>query len=142
MARVLVIEDEPDVLMLCRVNLEHAGHEVLEAPDAELGLVLARERRPDVIVLDLMLPRRDGYDVLRELGSDEDLKEVPVLVLTARVRWEDQVRGWQAGASEYLTKPFSPVVLTESLERVHAMTPKDRQVRRAEALSALLDQRP
>ena len=141
MARVLVIDDEPDVLLLCRVNLEHAGHEVLEAPDAERGLELAREQRPDIIVLDLMLPRRDGYDVLRELESDEHMKEVPVLVLTAKARWEDQVRGWQAGACEYITKPFSPVALTEVLERVRAMSPEDRQARRAEALRDLLGDR-
>ncbi|HEV8565438.1 MAG TPA: response regulator [Actinomycetota bacterium] len=141
MARVLVIDDEPDVLLLCRVNLEHAGHEVLEALDAERGLELAFSQNPDVIVLDLMLPLRDGFDVLRELDAADQLKSVPVLVLSARARWEDRVRGWQAGASEYLTKPFSPIALTEVLERVNAMSPVDRQEHRAEALRTLLHER-
>ena len=69
MARVLVIDDEPDVLMLCRVNLEHAGHEVLMAETGEVGMELARTEHPDVIVLDLMMPMMDGFDVLQELRS-------------------------------------------------------------------------
>jgi two-component system alkaline phosphatase synthesis response regulator PhoP len=141
MARVLVIDDEPDVLLLCRVNLEHAGHEVLEALDAERGLELAFSQKPDVIILDLMLPRRDGFEVLREIEETDDLRTIPVLVLTARARWEDRVRGWQAGASEYVTKPFSPIALTEVLEQVNAMSPEDRQEHRAEALRTLLLER-
>jgi len=141
MARVLVIDDEPDVLLLCRVNLEHSGHEVLEALDAERGLELAFSQKPDIIVLDLMLPRRDGFEVLRELDAADRLMTMPVLVLSARARWEDRVRGWQAGASEYLTKPFSPIALTEMLERVNAMSPEDRQEHRAEALRTLLLER-
>jgi two-component system alkaline phosphatase synthesis response regulator PhoP len=141
MARVLVIDDEPDVLLLCRVNLEHAGHEVLEALDAERGLELAFSHQPDVIILDLMLPRRDGFDVLRELDAADRLMTMPVLVLSARARWEDRVRGWQAGASEYMTKPFSPIALTELLEQVNEMSPEDRQEHRAEALRTLLLER-
>ena len=141
MARVLVIDDEPDVLLLCRVNLEHAGHEVLEALDAERGLELAFSKEPDVIVLDLMLPRKDGYEVLRELDAADRLMTMPVLVLSARARWEDRVRGWQAGASEYVTKPFSPVTLTEVLERVSSMSHEDRQQHRADALRVLLLER-
>lgn len=141
MARVLVIDDEPDVLLLCRVNLEHAGHEVLVAPDADSGLELAFSHKPDVIILDLMLPRRDGFEVLRELEATDNLMTMPVVVLSARSRWEDRVRGWQAGASEYLTKPFSPITLTEMLERVSAMSPEDRQEHRSEALRTLLLER-
>jgi two-component system alkaline phosphatase synthesis response regulator PhoP len=141
MARILVVDDEPDVLLLCRVNLEHAGHEVLEALDADRGIELAHSHKPDIIILDLMLPRRDGFDVLRELEAPDGMPAVPVLVLSARSRWEDRVRGWQAGASEYVTKPFSPVVLTEMLERVSAMSPEDRHEHRAEALRTLLLER-
>jgi DNA-binding response OmpR family regulator len=141
MARVLIIDDEPDVLLLCRVNLEHAGHEVLEASDAEHGLELAHAERPDVIVLDLMLPRRDGFDVLRELEEAEDLSRVPVLILSAKARWEDRVRGWQAGASGYVTKPFSPVALTETLEQLNEMSVEDRLAHRTEALRTLLHER-
>src|SRR2546427_10297653 len=104
MARVLVIDDDPDVLLLCRVNLAHAGHEVFMALDAERGLEIVRDKQPDIIVLDLMMPNRDGFDVMKELTADGVMQDVPVLVLTAKIRWEDQVRGWQAGATEYLTK--------------------------------------
>ncbi|HEY7401695.1 MAG TPA: response regulator [Actinomycetota bacterium] len=141
MARVLVIDDEPDVLLLCRVNLEHAGHEVFEALDAERGLQLAHAEKPDAIVLDLMLPRRDGFDVLRELEAAQDLCAVPVLILSAKAKWEDRVRGWQAGASEYVTKPFSPAALTEMLESLTLMSVEDRQAHRTEALRTLLHER-
>jgi DNA-binding response OmpR family regulator len=83
-ARVLIIDDEPDVLLLCRVNLEHAGHEVLVAIDGEQGLELARHQRPDVIVLDLMLPTMDGFEVLVDLATAEETRRVPVLVLSAK----------------------------------------------------------
>ena len=140
MARVLVIDDEPDVLLLCRVNLEHAGHQVLEAPDGEIGLELARNERPDIIVLDVMLPRRDGLDVLADLISEH--AEMPVLLLTAKTQWEDQIRGWRAGAADYITKPFSPANLTEAVERVLAEEPEARVGRRADALRKLIGETP
>jgi len=141
MARVLVIDDDPDVLLLCRVNLAHAGHEVLLALDAERGLEIVRDEQPEVIVLDLMLPRRDGFDVMEELTADGTMREVPVLLLTARAGWEDRVRGLQAGATEYLTKPFAPSTLTEALQRAHGMSPDERQASREDALRELLAER-
>ena len=141
MARVLVIDDDPDVLLLCRVNLAHAGHEVLMALDAERGLEIVRTEQPDVIVLDIMLPRRDGFDVMEELTADGTMQEVPVLLLTARAGWEDRVRGLQAGATEYLTKPFAPAALTDALLRAHTMSAEERQASRAAALRDLLNER-
>lgn len=126
MARVLVIDDEPDVLMLCRVNLERAGHEVLEAPDGELGLALARSGNPDLIVLDVMLPRMDGFEVLENLGSTDETKGVPVVMLSAKAQVEDQLRGWNGGASGYVTKPFSPADLMQTLADVHGMSQAER----------------
>ncbi len=140
MARVLVIDDELDVLLLCRVNLEHAGHDVLEAHDGELGLELARTERPDAIVLDVMLPRRDGFDVLADLVSEHP--DTPVLLLTAKTLWEDQIRGWRAGAADYITKPFSPANLTEAVERALTEVPESRARRTAEALRKLLGDYP
>jgi two-component system alkaline phosphatase synthesis response regulator PhoP len=138
MARVLVIDDDPDVLLLCRVNLAHAGHEVLMALDAEHGLEIVRTEQPDVIVLDLMLPRLDGFDVMEALTEEGVMETVPVLLLTARTGWEDRVRGLQAGATEYVTKPFAPAALTEALQRAHAMSTAERQATRAAALRDLL----
>jgi DNA-binding response OmpR family regulator len=136
-ARVLVIDDEPDVLLLCRVILEHAGHEVLMAASGTEGMELARNERPDVIVLDLMMPQMDGYDVLQQLSVDDDTRSVPVLILTARTRAEDQLRGWRAGAAGYLTKPFAPVSLTANVDRLEHMTSAQRESDRADALRTL-----
>ena len=139
MARVLVIDDEPDVLLLCRVNLQHAGHDVLEAPDGERGLAQAMDERPDAIVLDLMLPALDGYGVLAALREDERTRDIPVLVLTAKAQREDRVRCWEEGASEYMTKPFSPSALSSTLSQLIEMSVEQRDERRSEALRKLRD---
>ena len=139
MVRVLVIDDEPDVLLLCRVNLGHAGFEVLEAQDGEHGIADAVAERPDVIVLDLMLPRMDGFDVLRTLREDERTRRTPVLVLSAKAQREDRRRCLEMGADIFLTKPFSPEVLGESLSRLMELDDEGRDGQRAEALARLED---
>jgi DNA-binding response OmpR family regulator len=142
MSRVLVIDDEPDVLLLCRVNLQHAGHEVLEAPDGERGLAVALDETPDAVVLDLMLPGLDGYGVLTALREHTETRDIPVLVLTAKAQREDRVRCWEQGASEYMTKPFSPAALSSALEQLMEMSPEEREARRADVLRRLLDESP
>ncbi len=137
MARVLVIDDEPDVLMLCRVNLEHAGHEMEEAPDGESGLAMAKRTPPDIIVLDLMLPAMDGYDVLEALMEDEATRDVPVLVLTAKAQIEDRARSWRGGAAEFITKPFSPDLLLDALERLARETVDQRERHREKVIREL-----
>ena len=137
MTRVLVIDDEPDVLLLCRVNLEHAGHEVLEAHGGRDGLALARERHPDVVVLDLMMPAMNGYEVLAALREDDVTRDVPVVVLTAKVHREDRIRSWTDGAADFVAKPFVPQRLLEALDRVTAMNADERAERRAQALRDL-----
>lgn len=140
MTRVLVIDDESDVLLLCRVNLEHAGHEVLQAQEGPQGLIMAREEQPDVVVLDLMLPAMDGYEVLAALREDEATRELPVVVLTAKAQIEDRIRCWEDGAAEFLTKPFPPEVLVDTLERVVGMSADERAERRAEMLAELREE--
>jgi DNA-binding response OmpR family regulator len=135
--RVLVVDDEPDVLLLCRVNFEFAGHEVLEADDAEAAITMATSEQPDLIVLDVMLPNRDGLSVLRQLNDQPETKQVPVVLLTAKTQEHDRLDGYEAGAAEYITKPFSPISLTEAIEAVHSMTPAERQRRRDVALRQL-----
>lgn len=142
MARVLVIDDEPDVLLLCRVNLQHAGHHVLEASDGERGVAIAVAETPDAIVLDLMLPAMDGYEVLAALQADDRTRAIPVLVLTAKAQREDRVRCWEEGASEYMTKPFSPAVLSSTLEQLLALSPEDRSERREAMLRKFRDESP
>lgn len=141
--RILVIDDEPDVLLLCRVNLQFDGHEVIEASDGDTGFKKAVTERPDLIVLDVMMPQRDGFSVLKELREVDETRDIPVILLTARAQEDDQVRGWLAGAAEYVTKPFSPMDLTESVRSVLAMTPEERAARRSERLRrfTILDQR-
>jgi CheY-like chemotaxis protein len=108
MDRVLVIDDEPDVLLLCRLNLQQHGRELLEASEGSRALELARERHPDVIVLDLMLPGMNGFDVLETLKRDASTSDIPVVVLTAKSLRADRERSQELGASGFLTKPFLP----------------------------------
>ena len=135
--RELVIDDERDVLLLCKLNLEHAGHEVLGALEAAEGLALAREARPDVVVLDLMLPAMDGYQVLAALREDAATRDLPVVILTAKAQMKDRMRCWEDGASDFVTKPFPPEQLLDSLDRVMAMTPNDRAELRESTLREL-----
>jgi CheY-like chemotaxis protein len=122
MGRVLVVDDEPDVLLLCRLNLQQRGHELLEAADGSTALALARDRHPDVIVLDLMLPGISGYDVLEALQRDEVTTDIPVLVLTAKSLRADRERSHGLGASAFLTKPFLPNELCEMVDSLAAPT--------------------
>ena len=118
MSRVLVVDDEPDVLLLCRLNLEQRGHEVLEAADGKIALELARECEPDIVILDLMLPGIDGYEVLEALRAAPETAGVRVLVLTAKSLRADRERSHDLGASAFLTKPFLPDDLVATVDRV------------------------
>ena len=120
MARVLVVDDEPDVLLLCRLNLEQRGHQVLEAPNGDEALDLAREGGLDLVVLDLMLPGIDGYQVLQALRADDRTSGIPVLVLTAKSLQADRERSRQLGAAAFLTKPFLPDELCDMVDEVLA----------------------
>jgi CheY-like chemotaxis protein len=120
MARVLVIDDEPDVRWLIRMSLERAGHEVIAAEDGLRGIALAQKQRPEIIVLDLMMPVMDGYAVLAELAKDPRTAGVPVVVLSARAIPDEAERATSAGARRFLEKPFDPDTLTEELDALLA----------------------
>ena len=105
---ILLVEDEPDILDMVRYNLERAGFKILAAEDGEEGLLLAKSDRPDLIILDLMLPGMDGLDVCKALRRDEQTQHIPVLMLTARRNEVDRVLGLELGADDYVVKPFSP----------------------------------
>ncbi len=109
--RVLVIDDEAPIRLLCRVNLEAADMTVLEAENGPAGLAAARSERPDVILLDVMMPGMDGWQVLEQLLADERTRDVPIVFLTARAELRDQARGLELGGVDYITKPFNPVEL-------------------------------
>jgi DNA-binding response OmpR family regulator len=116
MTRVLIIDDEAPIRLLCRVNLEAEGMEVIEAPDGDSGIEKARHERPDVILLDVMMPRLDGWDVAEMLVRDEFTKEIPIIFLTARAEVRDRARGLDIGGIEYITKPFNPLELAPLIE--------------------------
>ncbi len=115
MARVLVIDDEPDVRWLLRLSLERLGHDVLLADDGLRGVAVAQRQRPDIIVVDLMMPVMDGHGVLEALAKDERTAHVPVVVLTAKALPEEEERAMAAGAARFLLKPFDPDELAAEL---------------------------
>lgn len=115
---VLVIEDETDIAELVTFNLERAGLRVLKSDDGEAGLQLAYRERPDLIVLDLMLPTLNGIGVLKGLKRDARTLTTPVILLTARAQTEDRIQGLTMGADDYVTKPFSPKELVLRVQAV------------------------
>ena len=135
--KVLVVDDEADVLLLCRVNLEFEGYEVLEASDGEEAMRKVVSERPDVVLLDVMMPRMDGWQVLAALKADPQTAEIPVVMLTAKVQDQDQIRGWSGGAADYITKPFSPLSLSQVLENVLKNDPEEEERRRRMILEKL-----
>ncbi len=127
--KVLVVDDEDAIRELCRVNLELQDYEVREAADGVAALDVARRWRPDVIFLDLMMPRMDGWETLRHLKEDDTTASIPVVILTAKGSEEDQMKGWAEGVLEYVVKPFNPAALTDMAER--AVAPRDQAAEQA-----------
>jgi two-component system alkaline phosphatase synthesis response regulator PhoP len=119
---VLVIDDEAPIRLLCRVNLEAEGMAVLEAADGPAGLDIARSERPDIVLLDVMMPGLDGWRVAAQLLDDERPRTIPIIFLTARAEFRDRARGLDIGGIDYVTKPFNPLDLAplvrELLERI------------------------
>ncbi|WP_142850047.1 response regulator [Telmatospirillum sp. J64-1] len=130
---ILLAEDEAALAGMLRYNLEAEGYEVAEAGDGETALKLASERRPDLCILDWMLPALSGVEVCRQLRRRDELREVPVLMLTARDEESDKVHAFTLGADDYMTKPFS---LRELAARVHGLLRRSRVGRRRETLMA------
>jgi two-component system alkaline phosphatase synthesis response regulator PhoP len=117
-ARILVVEDELDLQDLLRYNLEREGYSVASATRGEEALKAIRQERPDMVLLDLMLPGMDGLEVCRSLRSDAAMKDLPIVMLTAKGEEADVVAGLELGADDYITKPFSPRVLIARLKAV------------------------
>jgi DNA-binding response OmpR family regulator len=112
---VLVVDDEPAIRLVCKLNLRTAGFKTIEAPDGETALELARSEQPDLILLDIMLPKSDGFTVAQELIAGEETREIPIVFITARSDAQDQLRGYDAGGVALVRKPFDPVLLPETV---------------------------
>ena len=115
---ILVADDDPDILELVAYRLERAGYEVATAADGEEALRLATELEPSLAVLDVMMPKLTGYDVTRRIRAGEATGRIPVILLTARVQEADVARGFEAGADDYLKKPFSPQELRARVQAI------------------------
>ncbi|RZT59711.1 response regulator receiver domain-containing protein [Microcella alkaliphila] len=118
MARILIVEDEPDVLLLLENRVKGAGHDVVSATNGEEGLTLFATEKPDLVVLDWMMPRRDGIEVCEEIRASDPDHRTKILMLTARSQQSDVDRAMQAGADDYIVKPFSS---RDLIERITAL---------------------
>lgn len=116
--KILVVDDERHIVRLVEVNLARAGYEVVTAFDGIEALEAVKEHKPDMLVLDVMMPRMDGFEVLKNLQADPGYQDIPVIMLTAKAQDADIFKGWQSGVSSYLTKPFNPKELLVFVERI------------------------
>jgi DNA-binding response OmpR family regulator len=132
--RILVIDDDPGVRMLCRIAFRSGGDEIVEAASGREGLELLASEAIDAVVLDVMLPSVNGFEILRRIRKDPRTIDLPVVLLSVRVGIQDQIDGWRAGADDYLTKPFSPSVLAAKVYEICGIDPVDRADQRAEQL--------
>ncbi|MDQ3785531.1 MAG: response regulator [Actinomycetota bacterium] len=115
---VLVADDDDAILTLVVFRLEQANYDVASAADGAEALALARERTPDPAILDVMMPKLDGYEVIRNIREHEETRGMPVILLTARVQEADVTRGFDAGADDYIKKPFSPQELRARVQSI------------------------
>jgi two-component system alkaline phosphatase synthesis response regulator PhoP len=116
--KIMAVDDERHIVRLIQVNLERAGYQVVTAFDGADALKKADSERPDVIVLDVMMPKMDGFEVLKRLQANPATREIPIIMLTAKAQDQDVFYGWSAGVSAYLTKPFNPLELLTFVKRI------------------------
>jgi DNA-binding response OmpR family regulator len=144
MTRVLIIDDEAPIRLLCRVNLEAEGMDVLEAADGLTGLELARTSHPDVVLLDVMMPGLDGWAVAQELVDDVETDVIPIVFLTARAEFRDRARGLDIGGVDYITKPFNPLELAplvrDLLDRIDRGERDELRREKLDDLRALMEE--
>ena len=138
MTKVLVIDDEAPIRLLCRVNLEAEGMSVIEAADGPSGLEQARSENPDVVLLDVMMPGLDGWKVAEQLLEDEETNSIPIIFLTARAEFRDRAKGLDIGGIDYVTKPFNPLDLAPLVRDLLARIERgERDELRSEKVSEL-----
>ncbi|MFQ3550041.1 MAG: response regulator [Armatimonadota bacterium] len=116
--KILAVDDEKNILRLLQVHLERAGYQVVTAMDGKDAILKIGQHKPDLIVLDVMMPQMDGFEVLRALRRNQSTRDIPVIMLTAKSQDADVLKGWQSGVDCYLTKPFNPVELLSFVKRI------------------------
>jgi len=116
--KILAVDDEKHIVRLVQVNLERQGYEVITANDGKEALQKVEEEHPDLVVLDVMMPYMDGFEVLQSLRRNPETQNIPVIMLTAKAQDQDVFRGWQSGVDCYLTKPFNPMELIAFVTRI------------------------
>jgi two-component system phosphate regulon response regulator PhoB len=124
-ATVLVVDDDPVILKLLEVNFEMEGFQVVRAADGAEGLERAREVHPDIVILDVMMPRMTGYEVAKALREDDDTAHIPIIFVTARAQSTDVERGLELGVDDYVTKPFDPLDLIARVNTLLARRPTE-----------------
>jgi DNA-binding response OmpR family regulator len=117
MRRILVVDDEPELREQVKARLEHMGYAVLTASDGEEAIAVARREKPDLILLDVLMPKLNGYQVCRELKSHPETQATPVLMLTAKAQEGDRFWGQKTGADDYITKPFTMGILVQKVQQ-------------------------
>ena len=120
MKKILIADDRPEVVELVRVTLEGEDYEIVDASNGEETLRKARLEKPDLVLLDVVMPKMDGFEVCRKLKKDPQTKEIPIIMLTAKGQEADKEKGREVGASGYITKPFSPSALLIKIEEILA----------------------
>ena len=135
MSKILIIDDDKSIVELVKVNLEIQGHKVLVANDALTGIAISQQEIPDLIILDLMMPEIDGFTACQRIRQFEGTKDIPILMLTALSRTDDKISGFNAGADDYLTKPFE---LQELYVRVRALLRRSGKTSTALSLPEIL----
>lgn len=116
--KILAVDDEKHIVRLVQVNLERAGYEVVTANDGKEALEKVQQENPDLVVLDVMMPYMDGFEVLQNLRRNPSTRDIPVIMLTAKAQDADVFKGWQSGVDCYLTKPFNPMELLSFVKRI------------------------
>ncbi len=116
--KILAVDDEKHIVRLVQVNLERAGYEVVTANDGKEALQKVQDENPDLVVLDVMMPYMDGFEVLQNLRRNPATRDIPVIMLTAKAQDADVFKGWQSGVDCYLTKPFNPMELLSFVKRI------------------------
>jgi two-component system alkaline phosphatase synthesis response regulator PhoP/two-component system response regulator VicR len=128
--KILTCDDEKNIVRLIQVNLERQGYEVVVAYNGRECLEVVEREKPDLIVLDLMMPEMTGFEVLDALKKNPETENIPVIMLTARTQDQDVLRGWQAGVECYLTKPFNPIELITFIKRIFAVEEQEASEKR------------